>query len=196
MADRTVEARPQSGAQVPLVSKDPAVQRQIETQLTHAAAIRLDPNARIASLSLTAKPLSEILDAFTNAGGMTFRYASGMTGLDRTSTVTLSDKAIEDALRAVLGGHALTFLPIGPKAAFIYPDTPANRDKYTMSIRVFPIAKADSMRLAQQLNQALKPTADGFRPMVLTAPDLRAFVVRAVPEHMAWIAAWIAENDK
>ena len=128
---------------------------------------------------------------------MTFRYAQGMMGrLSVPSTVTLSDRTVEDALRAALEGHGMTFLAMGPKTAFNYPDTAADRDKYTASIRVFPIAKADVGRLAQQLNQVLKPTFEGFRPMVLTGRDVRAFVVRAVPEQMAFIATWIAENDK
>ena len=196
VAGRSIEARPQAGAQVPVVSKDPAVQRQIEVQLSGAVSVRLDPNARVASVSITARPLSEILDAVARAGGITLRYASGMSGLGASSSATLSDKTAEDALRTVLEGHAMTFLPMGPKTAFIYPDTPANREKYTASIRVFPIAKANPMRLAQQLNQVLKPTADGFHPMVLTASDLGAFVVRAVPELMVFIEKWIAENDK
>jgi len=193
---RTLEAGPQAGAQVPVVSKDAAVQRQIEAQLAGAASVRLDPTARIASLSLNARPLSEILDAVAKAGGVTFRYASGMTSLNTSSTVNLSDKTVEDALRGVLQGHALTFQAIGPKTAFIYPDSPANRDKYTASVRVFPLAKADPMRLLQQLNQVVKPTTDGFRPMVLAVADSPAVVVRAVPELMASIASWIAEHDK
>jgi hypothetical protein len=197
VAGRGIEARPQAGLQVPVVSKDPAVQRQIEMQLTGAASVRLDPNARVASLSLTARPLSDVLDAVAKEGGMTFRYAQGMTGrLSIPSTVTLSDRTVEDALRTVLQGHAMTFLAMGPKTAFIYPDTPADREKYTASIRVFPIAKANPGMLTQQLNQAIKPTFEGFRPMVLWAPDSRTLVVRAVPELMTWIATWIGENDK
>ncbi len=197
VAGRGIEARPQAGVQVPVVSKDPAVQGQIERQLTGASSVRLDPNARVASLSLTARPLSDVLDAVAKESGMTFRYAQGMTGrLSIPSTVTLSDRTVEDALRIVLQDKAMTFLAMGPKTAFIYPDTPADREKYTASIRVFPIAKANPMRLAQQLNQVLKPTADGFHPMVLTASDLGAFVVRAVPELMVFIEKWIAENDK
>lgn len=194
---RGIEARRQAGAQVPVVSKDPAAQRQIELQLAGAASVRLDPNARVASLSLTATPLNEILDAVAKAGGMTFRYAQGMTGrLSMPSTVTLSDRTIEDALRIVLQDHAMTFLAMGSRTAFIYPDTPADRGKYTASIRVFPIAKANVGRLSQELNQALKPTADGFRPMVLTTADSPVMVVRAVPELMSWIEKWIAEHDK
>ena len=197
VAGRGIDADPQAGAQVPVVSKDPAVQRQIEMQLVGAASVRLDPNARIASLSLINRPLREILDAVAKESGMTFRYAQGMTGrLSIPSTVTLSDRTVEDALRTALDGHAMTFLAMGPKTAFIYPDTPADRDKYTASIRVFPIAKANMGMLAQQLNQAMKPTSDGFRPMVLTAPDSRSLVVRAIPELMTWIATWIAEHDK
>ena len=194
---RAIEAMPQASAQVPVVSSDPAAQRQIEMQLTGAAAVRLDPNARIAGLSLINRPLRENLDAVAKEAGMTFRYAQGMTGrMSIPSTVTLSDRTVEDALRTALEGHALTFLALGPKTAFIYPDTPADREKYTASIRVFPVAKANLGMLTQQLNQVIKPTADGFRPMVLWAPDSRSLVVRAVPEQMAWIATWIAENDK
>jgi len=196
-AGRGIEARPQAGIQVPVVSKDPAAQRQIEMQLSGAASVRLDPNARIASFSLTNRPLREILDGVAKEGGVTFRYAQGMIGrLSIPSTVTLSDRTVEDALRTVLQGHAMTFLAMGPKTAFIYPDTPADREKYTASIRVFPIAKANLGMLTQQLNQAIKPTVEGFRPMVLWAPDSRTLVVRAVPELMTWIATWIAENDK
>ena len=191
-----VRENPQAVAQVPVVSKDPAVQRTVETQLAAAASVRLDPNARVTSLSFTARPLREILDGVAKASGITLRYASAMTSLDRSSTVTLSDKTVEDALRAVLEGHAMTFQATGPKTAFIYPDTAANRDKYTASIRVFPIAKAELAKLTQQLNQTLKPTADGFRALVLTVNDSRTIIVRAVPELMAGIAMWIAEHDK
>ena len=182
-------------APVPKVSEEPAVQQWIETQLARAAAVRLNPNARVASLTLTEKPLREILDALANAGAMNFRYAAGIS-LDAPTTVALSDSTIEDALRAVLERHALTFQAMGPKTAFIYPDTPANRVRYTASVRVFPIAKADPMVLAQQLNRSLKATADDFRAMVLTVADSRTIIVRAVPELVAWIATWITENDK
>jgi hypothetical protein len=197
MSGRGVEARPQAGAQVPVVSSDPAAQRQIEMQLTGAAAVRLDPNARIAGLSLINRPLRENLDAVAKEGGMTFRYAQGMTGrMSIPSTVTLSDRTVEDALRTALEGHALTFLALGPTTAFIYPDTPADRDRYAASVRVFPIAKADVGRLVQELNQVLKPTFEGFRAMVLTASDSRTVVVRAIPELMTPIARWISEHDK
>ena len=188
---------PQAVTQVPAVSKDPAVQRQIELQLTGAASLRLDPNARVASLNLTARPLREIVDAVAKAGGVTLRYASGVTSLDTPSSVVLSDKTVEDALRTVLASHALTFQTLGPKTVFIHPDTAADREKYTASIRVFPIARANPAMLAQQMNQTLlKPTADGFRAMVLTVRDSAALVVRAVPELMTPIANWIAEHDK
>ena len=188
------EARQQ--AQVPVVSNDPAAQLQIEKQLAGAASVRLDPNARITSLNLTARPLTEILDAIAKAGGITVRYASGTSGLDTPATVALSDQTVDDALRSALKGRSLTYLAMGSKVAFIYPDTPANREKYTATIRVFPLTKAKVNALAVPLNQALKPTADGFRPMVVSATDTNTFVVRAIPEQMASIAAWIADNDK
>ena len=189
-----LDARPQ--AQVPVVSQDPAVQQQIEKQLAGAASVRLDPNARIASLNLTARPLTEILDAIAKAGGVTVRYAAGTSGLDTPATVTFSDQTVEDALRTTLKGRALTYLAMGSKVAFIHPDTPASREKYTATIRAFPLARAKVNALTVELNQVLKPTADGFRPMVLSASDSNTFVVRAIPEQMTWIAAWIAEHDK
>ena len=182
--------------QIPQVSQDPAAQRLIESQLTAAASVRLDPNARVSSLNLTARPLREILDAIAQAGQITLRYASDVTNLDRSATLAVTEKTVEEALRAALGGHELTFQAMGSKIAFIYPNTPAHREKYTASIRVFPIVKADLPQLTTQLNRTLKPTADGFRPMILTVADPRALVVRAIPELMRGIAAWIAENDK
>lgn len=192
---RSIEARPQA-AQVPVVSNDPVVQRTVEAQLARLASVRLDPLARVGSLDLRDRPLREIIDAVAKAGGITVRYASGMTSLDSPSTFTVSDDTVENALRAVLKSDGLTFQALGPKMAFIYPDTPANREKYTASNRVFALAKADPVMLAQQLNRALRSPTDVFQPMILTVRDARTIVVHATPERMAWIATWIADHDK
>src|SRR5688572_23537014 len=74
----TGQASP-GAAPLPKVSAEPAVQQWIETQLARAAAVRLNPNARVASLTLAEKPLREILDALANAGAMNFRYAAGVS---------------------------------------------------------------------------------------------------------------------
>src|SRR3954467_10536947 len=118
---RSIEARPQAAAQVPAVSNDPAVQRMVEAQLARAA-LPLDPLARVTNLDLRDKPLSEIIDAVAKAGGITVRYAPGMTNLDSPSTITVSDETVEDALRAVLERKGLTFQALGANTAFIYPD--------------------------------------------------------------------------
>jgi hypothetical protein len=193
---RNIEARPQAAAQVPVVSNDPMVQRAVEAQVARAASIRLDPLARVGSLDLRDRPLREIIDAVARAGGITVRYASGMTGLDTPSTITVSDETVEDALRAVLKSDGLTFQALGARIAFIYPDTPADRDKYTASNRVFALAKADPVTLAQQLNRALRSPTEVFQPVIFTVRDSRTLVVRATPERMAWIATWIADNDQ
>jgi hypothetical protein len=193
---RNIEARPQAAAQVPVVSNDPMVQRAVEAQVARAASIRLDPLARVGSLDLRDRPLREIIDAVARAGGITVRYASGMTGLDTPSTITVSDETVEDALRAVLKSDGLTFQALGARMAFIYPDTPADRDKYTASNRVFALAKADPVTLAQQLNRALRSPTEVFQPVIFTVRDSRTLVVRATPERMAWIATWIADNDQ
>ena len=193
---RSVEARPQAAAQVPVVSNDPEVQRTFEAQYTRLASVRLDPLARVASLDLRDRPLREVIDTVARAGGITVRYAAEATSLDTPSTVTVSDETVEDALRAVLKNEGLTFQALGAKSAFIYPDTPANREKYTMSNRVFAVAKADPVMLAQQLNRALRSPTDVFQPMIFTIRDSRTIVVHATPERLAWIATWIADNDK
>ena len=193
---RSIEARPQAATQVPVVSNYPAVQRTFEAQWTRFASIRLDPLARVGRLDLRDRPLREIIDAVAKAGGITVRYAPGMTNLDTPSTITVSDETVEDALRAVLKSDGLTFQALGARMAFIYPDTPANREKYTASNRVFVLATADPVMLAQQLNRALRSPTEVIQPLILTVRDSRTIIVRASPERMAWIAAWIADNDK
>lgn len=195
-AEGRVQARPPAVEQVPVISNDPAVQRQIAAQLTSAASVRLDPGARVGRLQVSGRPLGEVLESIGQASGVTVRLAPGVVGLDAPVTLTMADQSVEDALRAVLAGRGLTFQAMGSKVALVYPDTLAEHEKYTAAIRVFPIARANAMRLTQQLNQSVKPTAEGFRPMILSTSDSRVIVVRAVPELMAWIAAWIAENDK
>ena len=192
----SIEARPQATAQVPVVSNDPAVQRTIEAQLARFTSVRLDPVARVGSLDLRDRPLREIIDAVAKAGGITVRYDSEMTGLDTPSTFTGSDETVEDALRAVLKSGGLTFQPLAAKRVFIYTDTPANREKYTTSNRAFPVTKADPTMLAQQLNRALRSPTAVFQPVLFPVPDSRTILVHATLDRMAWIAAWIADNDK
>ena len=192
----SLEARPQAGAQVPVVSNDPVSQRQIETLLERAASVRLDPNARVGSVDLRGRPLKEIIDAVAKAGGISVRYAADTTGLDTPSTIVLADETVEDALGAVLKGGGLTFQPVGAKMAFIYPDTPANREKYTVSNRVFVLTKADSTQLAQELNRALRSPTEVFQPMIFSVRDPQTLIVRATPAVMARAATWITEHDK
>jgi len=190
-----LEAATQSGSTVPVVSSDPAVQHQIEAQL---AAPRLDPTAMVAQIEMTGKPwpLKEVLDAVAQAGGFTVRYAADTSGLDARASFGGTNVPAAEALGIVLKGRGLALVAIGPKTAFVYSDTPENREKYTATIRVIPIAKADVKKLAQQLNAVVKPTADGFRPALVMVAEPQAIVVRAIPEQMAQIAKWIADNDK
>ena len=192
---RVIEAWPQAAAQLPVVSNDPAVQRQVAALVARASA-GLDPLARVSNLDLRDRPLREIVDAIAKAGGITVRYAPGMSGPDTPSTITVSDETVENALRAVLKNDGLTFQATGAKSAFIYPDTPANRDKYTVSNRVFALANADPVTLAQQLNRALRSPTEVIQPMIFTVRDSRTLIVRASPERLAWVATWIADNDK
>jgi hypothetical protein len=119
-----------------------------------------------------------------------------VTSLDTPSTITVSDETVDDALRAVLKSGGLTFLALGAKTAFIYPDTPANREKYTAFNRAFTLATADPVVFAQQLNRAMRFPTDVIQAVIFTVRDSRTIIVRATPERMAWAATWIADNDK
>ena len=189
---RNIEARPQAATPVPVVSNDPAVQRTIESSLTPA---RLDPRTRI-NLDLRDKPLTAIIDAVAKAGGISVSYAPAITSLDTSTTITVSDVTVEDALKAALQNGGLTFQVLRAETVFIYPDTPENREKYTESNRVFAIAKADPVTLARQLNQALRSPTEVFQPVILTVRDSRIIIVRAIPAIMARAATFISENDQ
>jgi type II secretory pathway component GspD/PulD (secretin) len=196
MTGGSIEARPQAVEQAPIVSSDPEVQRAFEATWARLASVRLDPVARVGSLQFKDRPLREIVDAVAKAGGITVRYAPGMTGLDASSTITLPEATIEDALRAVLGGNGLTFQALGAKNVLVYPDTPANREKYTLSTQIFTVAKAEPVALAQQLNRALRAPTEPLQPLIYTVRDSRKIVVFASRERLTWVATWIAENDK
>jgi hypothetical protein len=196
MTGGSIEARPQAVEQAPIVSSDPEVQRAFEATWARLASVRLDPVARVGSLQFKDRPLREIVDAVAKAGGITVRYAPGMTGLDASSTIALPEATIEDALRAVLGGNGLTFQALGAKNVLVYPDTPANREKYTLSTQIFTVAKAEPVALAQQLNRALRAPTEPLQPLIYTVRDSRKIVVFASRERLTWVATWIAENDK
>jgi len=172
-----------------------AEQRQAAAQL---AAPKLDTSRTIVSLELSPMPLRDIVETIARAGGVTVRYHSAVTKLDTPSVVKLTDSKVEDGLRTVLDPKSLTFAVTGAKSVFVYPNTPENREKYTDSVKTFPIAKANVNTLGQTLNQALTGAfgADDLRPTIVTNGDARTIAVRATPDVMAKIAKIIADNDK
>ena len=182
---------------VPVVAGAQAQSRQQRQAAAQLAEPKLDSNAIVAALDLTATPLKDVVAAIAKAGGITVRYHSGVTNLDAVSAVKLSNAKVEDALHTALDPKGLAFKVTGEKSVFIYPDTPANREKYTESIRTFPIAKADVDILVQMLNQAAGPFgADDLRPTFVSLNESRTISVRATPDIMARIAKLIADNDK
>src|SRR5690242_9115393 len=104
VGERTIEARPQAVASVPVLSNDPAVQGRIENMLAQA---QLDRLAHVRNLGIANKPLKQVIDAVATAGGITVRYASDITNLDTPSAVAVSDEPVEEALRGVLNGAGL-----------------------------------------------------------------------------------------
>src|SRR5262245_60889232 len=106
-------------AAAPRGQLSPIEQRMVDAQL---AAPKLDPKAQPTDISV--------------------RYHSAVAGQDALATMALVHGSVEDALNLALRSKALAFRATGPRSIFVYPDTPANREKYTDSVRTFPITKA------------------------------------------------------
>jgi type II secretory pathway component HofQ len=169
-------------------------QQTIEAQL---AAPKLDTRAIVAELDMKAAPLGDIIGAIAKAAGITVRYHSAVTNLDKLSAVKLSNTAVNDALQLVLAPQALAFKATSARSIFIYPDTPENRAKYKEYLRTFEIVTADVMALTGILNRAITPTADDdLRPVIVSLRDSRTIHVRATADTMTRIAKVIADNDK
>ena len=168
-------------------------QRQADAQL---AAPTLDAGS--VTLELTAKPVKDAIAAIADAGGITVRYHSAVTNADALEGVKFANSTVADALNTVLVAKALAFKVTGRKSVFVYPNTAANRAKYTDSVRTFAIAKADVNTLVKMLNQSVpaKLGVDDLRPTIVSMSEARTISVRATPDVMAKIATLIAENDK
>ena len=181
---------------VPVVAGARAQSPEQRTADAQLAAPKLDSSVTITGLDLTATPLKEIVETIAKAGGITVRYHSAVTNLDTPSAVKLSNAKVEDALRTVLDPKALAFKATGAKSIFVYPDTPANREKYSDSVRTFTIVKADLIVLVTTVNRSLTVGADDLRPTIVSMREPRTITVRATPDTMAKIAKVIADNDK
>ena len=172
----------------------PAEQQMVDRQL---AAPKLDPQAIVATIELAQTSVGDILGAIAKAIGISVRYHSSISSLGALTSAKLSNVDVEAALHTVLDSRSLVFKATGPRSVFVYPDTPQNREKYTESIRTFPVAHADVNALSTIINRAITPIgADDLRPTVVTTRASRSVIVRATPEMMARIAKVIADNDK
>jgi hypothetical protein len=170
-------------------------QRQADAQL---ASPKISPGAAVATLDLKATSLKDAVAAIAQASGITVRYHSAVTGVERVPAVKLSNATVEDALHAVLDARGLTFKVTGARSVFVYADTPANREQYSESVRTFSITKANVNSLGQVLNQALPSAlkADDLRPVIVSMTEARTISVCATPAVMAKVATLIADNDK
>jgi len=176
-------------AQAPLTPE----QRQVEAQ---TAAPKLAPGATV-TLELQNTALRDVLASVAAAGGVTVRYHSGVTGLDVPAGAKFSNSTVEDALQTVVQSKGLAYKVTGSKSVFIYPNTPENREKYTETVRTFPVVNANVNNLGQVLNQALTEFGpDDLRPVIVTTSTARVVTVRATADTMAKIAKIIADNDK
>jgi len=157
---------------------------------------RLDPAIRIASLKRQSTPVSVVTDAVVSTTRVTINYDQSVPELDKLCSVNLMDASLEDALQAVLRANAIAYTVLTPKQVFVYSDTPANREKFSWSVRAFEVQHADPAALVSLLYKQLL-NAPGNRPIII-APEKpsRTIKVRAFGEKMAIIAKLIADNDK
>ena len=162
------------------------------------AAPKLDPRAIVTTLELAGTSVGDAVRAIAKFGDINVRYHSAVTGLDASATAKkFANTSVEDALSLTLRAKALTFKATGSKSVFVYPDTAGNREKYTESVRTFPIAKADVAALTTILNKSLSSMgADELRPTIVSLRDSRTVIARATPDMMTRIAKVIADNDK
>jgi hypothetical protein len=170
-------------------------QQMIDRQL---AAPKLDPNVTV-SLDVPSAPFKEVVATVAQAGGVTVRYHSGVTGVGTAGAVKLSNAAIADALSMVLTSKGLAFTPTGAKSVFIYPGTPDYRKKYTETVRTFSVVNVNASTVGQILNRSLAGSLlgpDDLRPAIVTSATSHTIVVRATADVMEKIAQVIADADK
>jgi hypothetical protein len=151
------------------------------------------------SLDLVGVPLEEVLRAITLASAIQFRYAPTVADLTAPCTVVLKDEPIESAIQQALGSTKLTWVATGYNTVFIYPDTPAEREKYAQSIREFTVARGDAQEIAMILNtkvlaERLTMEPPGARPVIAT-DKAHTILVRATAALMDWAARIIAAYD-
>ena len=174
------------------VSAQSPEERLLAMQLA-APKLASDPAV---NLDLSGTPLKDIVAAIAKATGVTVRYHSSVTNLDAVANAKLANSIPADAFRTVLGSKSLTFKELGAKAVFVYPDTPANREKFTDAVQTFPITRANINFIQQTLNKSLTVGPDDLRPTIVSLNQARTISVRATPDMMAQVAKIIAENDK
>ena len=185
---------PQTPAPAQFPALPPAEQRVVDAQM---ADLRLDASVRIPSLKRETTSIRDVMSAIAGATGLTTRYDQNVPEVDKTCTVDLVDASLEDALKLVLHANAAAFKVLGPKAVFVYSDTPANRQKYTESIRTFYITNADPTQIGQLIIRLpAVSTPDGIRPVLVTGRASHTITVKATADKMAEIAKFIAANDK
>ena len=158
---------------------------------------KLDPSARVASLTQDDAPVRVVMSAIVAMSNLTVHYDQSVPALEKKCSVSLTNVPLERALDTVLRKNGMDFIVLQPKELFIYSATPENREKFGWKVRTFQLAHADAAVLTQALNKQFTATkGPGFRPIILadrTPPTIR---VRAVGEQMTAIAQFIADNDK
>ena len=187
----------------PLNAQRGADQVQRGNVFLQIGLVELPLQEKIFGINMKAVPLRECLSIITKASGLRFSFAPTIESLDRLCTVSVTAETVERALTQVLEPNKLAFVVLQFGRVFIFPNTPAERQKYAQSIREFEIVKADTSVILMFLNRATvnpdKPLAmepDGQRPLMASDAGSRTIVVRATADVMDRIAKIIAEYDK
>jgi hypothetical protein len=181
----------QTATQTPTLP--PGERQQVDAQL---ADRRLEL-VTVSALTAENKPVRDVLRSLSEMTGLVTRFDESVPELDTHCTVNMRNLRLDAALQTLLGANKIAWTVTGAKSVFLYSDTPANRQKFAESVRVFALAVAEPGVLQQKLMQLpIVSTASGLRPTVMSTRSARTIWVRATPDKMDEIAKFIAANDK
>ena len=172
---------------------DPAVQRQVDGTIGDR---HLDPAVRVSAM-FEATPIKDVLAEIGRSGGLIVRFDRAVPEQAKAISGQLTGLSLDEALAKVVTANGMSFVVVGPKSVFVYSDTPANREKFAVSVRMFTVAKADGAVLLGQLMAHIRTTwPDGIQPIATAVRAPAMIFVRATADKMDEIAKFIASNDK
>jgi type II secretory pathway component GspD/PulD (secretin) len=118
---------------------------------------RLEAEDEILSLDFTDSTIREVLEAIGDEVGLQFLF-DDKVDLGATTSVSLSDTTVLDALRFVAQSNRLFYVVRGSQSVFIAPDTRQKRQEHMpQGMRTFQLDHADPQTVITVLRSLLQP---------------------------------------